>query len=135
MKPIYVGTVSAIYVTDAALPETAQAVRKLLTDAGWQPHGQAGDTTWFKQNAVRLSATVATAPAQGNKTTLSYSSELMSADLPLPEDAKDVRYADTTTELSFETAAEKNDVVAFYKKALALGNNGRSTLKKTVRRG
>ncbi len=131
MKPIYVGAVSAIYVTDAAVPDTKQAVRKLLTEAGWQPYGEAGDTAWYKQNAVRVSASVAAAPAQGNKTAVSYSSELLSADLPLPDQANDVRYADTTTELSFATQTEKDVVVAFYKNALGT-RQWASTLEKTV---
>jgi hypothetical protein len=130
-KPVYVGDLAAIYVTDTTVPETAAALQKLLISAGWQPYGKAGDTTWFKQNAVRLSATVSSAPAQGGKTMISLSSELMSADLPAPPDADDLRYADTTRELTFESPAAKQELTAFYQKTLA-GAQWKSTLEKLV---
>ncbi len=131
MKPIYVGAVSAIYVSDAPLSDTKLAVQKGLMDSGWQAYGQAADSAWFKQNAIRLNATVSAAPAQGNKTTLSYSSELMSADLPAHAQADDVRYAESTRELTYDTTAPKDDVVAFYKKTLA-AQQWKSTMEKTV---
>jgi hypothetical protein len=55
----------------------------------------------------------------------------MSADLPAPENAQDLRYAETTKELSFETAANKDAVVDFYKQALAK-SGWQPTLDKTV---
>ena len=119
VKPVYVGDAVAMYVTEAAVPATADAVRKLLLAQGWVPYGAAGDSTWFKQNAIRINATVSVAPAQGGKTMISYSSELMSADLPAPPDAEELRYTDQNQELSFETAADKNAVVAYYRKTLA----------------
>lgn len=131
MKPIYVGAVSAIYVSDAPVADTKLAVQKGLMDSGWQAYGQAGDSAWFKQNAIRLNATVSAAPAQGNKATLSYSSELMSADLPAHTQADDVRYAESTRELTYDTTAPKDDVVAFYKKTLA-AQQWHSTMEKTV---
>lgn len=129
--PLYVGDAAALYVTTAPVASTAEECRKLLLAQGWQPYGSAGDSTSFKQNAVKLMATVSVAPAQGGKTVISYSSELMSADLPAPEKAEDVRYADMTKELSFETPLTKDAVVEFYKKALGRGQ-WQSTLDKTV---
>lgn len=130
-KAVYVGDSSAMYVTDATVGSTKEACRKLLLAEGWQPYGAAGDTQWFKQNAVRISATVSSAPAQGGKTMISYGSELMSADLPAPENVQELQYADTTKELSFETAAAKDAVVDFYKQTL--GKAGwQPTLEKTV---
>jgi hypothetical protein len=119
VKPVYVGDSAAMYVTDAAVPATADAVRKLLLAQGWAPYGAAGDSVWFKQNNIRITATVSSAPAQGGKTMISYSSELMSADLPAPSDAEDLRYTDQNQELRFETAADKDTVVANYRKTLA----------------
>lgn len=119
VKPVYVGDSAAMYVSDAAVPATAAAVRKLLLAQGWVPYGTAGDSTWFKQNAIRINATVSVAPAQGGKTMISYSSEQMSADIPAPPDAEELRYTDQNQELRFETAADKNAVVAYYRKTLA----------------
>ena len=50
---------------------------------------------------------------------ISYTSELMSADLPAPPDADELQYADSTKELRFETAGTKDSVVDFYKTTLA----------------
>ena len=46
-----------------------------------------------------------------------YTSELMSADLPAPPDAQNVQYVDLFRRLTFETAAEKDAVVAYYEGA------------------
>jgi hypothetical protein len=118
-KPVYVGDLSAMYVTDGPVAETSANVRKLLLERGWKPYGSAADTSWFKQNAVRVSATVSSAPAQGGKTMISFNSELMSADLPAPPDADDLRYSESTRQLSFDSPAQKQDVTAFYRKELA----------------
>jgi hypothetical protein len=131
VKSVYVGDSSAMYVTEAAVPATADAVRKLLLAQGWVPYGTAGDSTWFKQNAIRINATVSVAPAQGGKTMISYSSELMSADLPAPPDAAELRYTDQNQELSFETAADKDAVIAYYRKTLAT-TKWEPTLEHTV---
>ena len=117
-KPVYVGDMSAMYVTDTAVPETAGAVRKLLLAQGWISYGGAGDSAYYKRNAIQVAATVSVAPAQGGKTMISYSAEQLSADLPAPTDAEELRYTDPTLELSFETAANKESVVDFYRKTL-----------------
>lgn len=117
-KPVYVGAVSAMHVTEAPVADTKEAVRRLLTAAGWEPHGNEGDTWHYKQGLNRLSATISSAPAQGGKTMINYGCELMAGDLPAPPDAKDVRYVATQRKLTFETVAEKDAVVAYYKQAL-----------------
>ena len=131
VKSVYVGDSVAMYVTEGAVPATAGAVHKLLLAQGWVPYGTAGDSVWFKQNAIRITATVSSAPAQGGKTMISYSSEQMSADLPAPPDAEDLRYTDQNQELSFETAADKEAVVAYYRKTLST-TKWEPTLEHTV---
>jgi hypothetical protein len=131
VKSVYVGDATAMYVTEANVTATVDAIRKLLLSQGWVPYGAAGDSTWFKQNAIRISATVSVAPAQGGKTMISYSSELLSADLPAPPDAAELRYTDQTQELNFETAADKNAAIAYYRKTLAT-TGWESTLDHTV---
>ena len=121
VKPVYVGDASAMYVTEAAVPATAAAVRSLLLAKGWVPYGGAGASAYYKQNAIIVNATVSSAPAQGGKTMISYSGEQISADIPAPPDAEDLRYTDQTQELSFQTTAKQDAVVDFYRKALAAG--------------
>jgi len=118
-KPFYSGPASAMFLTDAAPNQTAAAVRKLLLEKGWKPYGTAGDTQFFKQNAVQIGATVSTAPAQMNKTMISFQSSLMSADLPAPEETERLQYADSTTTVSFDVKLSQEDLAAFYRKTLS----------------
>jgi hypothetical protein len=123
VKSVYSGPTTTMYVTEAAVPDTAQLCRDLLLKAGWEPHGTAGDTTsYFRQNAIRLTVTVSSAPAQGGKTMISISPELMSAELPAHPDATEVQYADTLRRLSFLTTAENDALFGFYK--IELGKAG-----------
>src|SRR5262245_25492473 len=134
VKPVYVGDLTAMYVTDAAVAETKDACRKLLLADGWVPYGGAGDSSYYKQNAMRVEATVSSAPAQGGKTMISYLGLLMSADLPAPPDAEELRYAEQTRELSFETTADQKSIVDFYKKAFAQAK-WKPTMEHTVEIG
>ena len=51
-KPVYVGEPTAMYATEAAVPATADAIRNLFVAQGWVPYGKAGDSDFFKQNAI-----------------------------------------------------------------------------------
>jgi len=83
-KPVYQGDSTAMYVTEAAVPATADACRNVFVAQGWVPYGNAGDSAMFKQNAILVTATVSSAPAQGGKTAIQYSNQLISADIPAP---------------------------------------------------
>ena len=50
---------------------------------------------------------------------IQYSSQLISADIPAPPDVEDLRYGDQPPELTFETAANQDAIVDFYRKTLA----------------
>jgi hypothetical protein len=118
-KPVYVGDSTAMYVTEAAVPATADACRNLLVAQGWVPYGTAGDSAFFKQNANLVTATVSSAPAQGGKTMIQYSSQLISADIPAPPNVDDLRYADEPPELSFETKQNQDAIAESCRKTLA----------------
>lgn len=130
-KPVYVGDSTAMYATEAAVPATAEACRNLFLAQGWVLYGGAGDSAEFKQNAIVVTATVSVAPAQGGKTMIQYSTQLISADIPAPPKVEDLRYVDMPPELSFETAVDQNAIVDFYRKNLA-GPGWQSTLDHTV---
>ena len=100
------------------MAETTDACRKLLVAQGWQPYGKAGDTLFFKQNAIRLTVSIMAAPALGGKTTVSLSSEQLSADLPAPSDTVQLQYADSTKQILFDTKESEDAIVAFYRKSL-----------------
>lgn len=124
VKPFYSNPAQASYLTDASVSDTAEACRKLLLAAGWEPYGTASDDPqspmlYFKKNAIRLMAWVSSAPAQGNKTHLQYSTDLLSADLPIPPDAPDPRYNESDKTLRYNFPGEDfAPVVDFYRQKL-----------------
>ena len=130
-KPVYVGDSTAMYATEAAVPATAEACRNLFIAKGWIPYGAAGDSVEYKQNAILVTATVSVAPAQGGKTVIQYSTQLISADIPAPPNVEDLRYVDQPPELTCETAVDQNAIVDFYRKNLA-ATGWQSTLDHTV---
>jgi uncharacterized glyoxalase superfamily protein PhnB len=129
-KPVYVGEPTAMYSTDAALPATADACRNLFVAQGWTPYGKAGDSDFFKQNAILATATVSSAPAQGGKSMIQYSNQLISSDIPAPPDVDDLRYVDEPPELTFATT-NQDAIVDFYRKTLAAAG-WKSTMDKMV---
>jgi hypothetical protein len=129
-KVVYVGDSSANYVTDAALVATADACRNLFVAQDWLPYGVAPDTFVFKQNAILATAYVSSAPAQGGKTMIQYSTQLISADIPAPQNVEDLRYVDEPPELTFATT-NQDAVVEFYRKSLAAAG-WKSTMEKMV---
>ena len=130
-KPVYVGDSTAMYESQAAVAATADACRNLLVAQGWVPYGTAGDSAFFKQNANLVTATVSSAPAQGGKTMIQYSSQLISADIPAPQGVDDLRYGDEPPELTFETKQNQDAIVDFYRKTLA-ATGWKSTLDHMV---
>lgn len=117
-KPFFGGPTSAAFITEKPVEETSQAVEKLLAAKGWQRYGTAGTSLFFKQNAVRLLASIASAPAQGGKTVLTYSSELMSVELPAPADTIGLQYSDSAKQLFFDSKQPKEEIFDFYRQAL-----------------
>ena len=129
-KPVYVGDPTAMYATEAAVPATADAIRNLFVAQGWVPYGKAGDSDFFKQNAILATSTVSSAPAQGGKTMIQYSNQLISSDIPAPPDVEDLRYVDEPPELTFATT-NQDAIVDFYRKTLAAAG-WKSTMEKMV---
>jgi hypothetical protein len=130
-KKVYVGDSTAMYATEAAVPATVEACRNLLLANGWVPYGGAGDSAEYKQNAILVTVTVSVAPAQEGKTTIQYSTQLISADIPPPPNVEDLRYVDMPPELTFDTRANQDAVVDFYRKNLSAAG-WQSTLDHTV---
>jgi hypothetical protein len=129
-KPVYVGEPTAMYDTEAAVAATADAIRNLFAAHGWVPYGTAGDSDFFKQNAILATATVSSAPAQGGKTMIQYSNQLISSDIPAPPNVEDLRYVDEPPELTFATT-NQDAVVDFYRKTLAAAG-WKSTMDKMI---
>jgi hypothetical protein len=129
-KPAYVGDSAAMYVTETAVSATADACRNVFVAQGWIPYGNAPDTVVFKKNAILATAYISSAPAQGGKTSIQYSTQLISADIPAPPNVEELRYVDEPPELTF-TTVNQDAIVEFYRKALAAAG-WKSTMDKLV---
>jgi hypothetical protein len=122
-KSLSVNDAGTSYTTTLKPAEAAEATRKLLVEAGWEPYGATSnppdsEVLTFKRNAVRLIAFVGVAPAQGNQTMISYSTSLMAADLPALPNAKDVEFDEMQKTLRFLTSDSFDDVAKSYKQRL-----------------
>jgi hypothetical protein len=62
---------------------------------------------------------------------IQYSNQLISADIPAPQDVDDLRYGDEPPELTFGTTANQDAIVDFYRKTLAAAG-WKSTMDKMV---
>lgn len=118
-KQLYAFPATIMYTTEAPVEKTAAECRELMLKAGWTPYGSAGTTAYYRQNAVLVLANVMSAPGQGGKTAITYTSNLLSLDLPAFPEAIDFRYTDMTTEISFDTNSTPKEVTDFYRKELA----------------
>lgn len=118
---LYNTPVSCAYLTESSVEDATAAAMKQFIDAGWEPYGQAGDTYSFRKNAVKLTVRVSSAPAQGNKTVVDYSTLLMSTEFPLmPEAIPDsVRYSDSPAQMGFDSKKSQEEVAAYYRETLA----------------
>jgi len=131
-KPLYSGPASAIYVVDQAVEPVAIANADSLKQLGWTPYGNAGDTRWFKQKAVKLSVTTASAPAQGGKTAITFSSELMPAEIPAHPNATDLRFSNSPKRLTFEVPMNQDECVKSYRDTLS-SEGWRTTMEAPVK--
>jgi hypothetical protein len=117
-RQLFASLIVRMLITESAVEPVTLEIRKALEQQGWQPYGDAGPQHFYRKNAIRLSATIGTAPAQGGKTSISYSTELMSAELPALPQAQTVIYSDTNRELGFETTQDTAEVHAAYRNLL-----------------
>jgi len=117
--PLYDFPASIAWVTELTPEQATAKVRELVQAAGWEPYGEAGQVSFFRQNAVQLTAQIAAAPAQQSKTVITYSSVLLSAELPAPPDAVRIQYSDGIKQLSIDTESTAEQVVAFYRERMA----------------
>ena len=120
-EKLYAFTSTVMYKSPDSVAETAQACRERLLAAGWTPYGGAGDTAYYRQNAVRADVNVMSAPGQGGATVISFTSTLLSLELPAPAFADDFRYTDGTTAISFDTDKTPQEVANFYRRELGPG--------------
>ena len=77
-KAVYVGDSTAMHQTPAAVTyDRGRHPQSLSSRKAGCPYGDAGDTAVFKQNANLATVIVSSAPAQGGKTMIQYSNQLI----------------------------------------------------------
>ncbi len=106
------------YETTANVKETRDLVRTLLIDQGWQPYGTRGDGMDMKQNAVVLTASVAST-GQSGKTRIVYHTVQMSADLPVPPNSASILYESDYNRLELLTSGSLDEITSYYQTTLA----------------
>ena len=121
----FVSEATAVYSVDLQVQDAAEKTRKLLLDAGWQPYGYNDVSPELKQfqvkrNAIQIGVMVNVAPAQGNKTVVMYSSSLLAADIPAPDNAEQLSFTGQQKTLRFESPEDFAAVVGFYEKTLPI---------------
>ena len=119
LKPVYVGPQVAMYSTEVAVEKTTEACHKLLLAQGWLPYGKAGETQFYKQNAIRLTAYISATADPMPKTSVSFSTEQLSADVPAPVETVQLQYSDSTKQVLFDTKDSEDAIEKFYRETLA----------------
>ncbi len=119
----FINEATAVYSVDLKVQDAADQTRKLLLAAGWQPYGYNDVSPELKQfqvkrNAIQIGVMVSLAPAQGNKTAVMYSSSLLAADIPAPDNAEQLSFTGQQKTLRFESPQDFAAVVGFYEKTL-----------------
>lgn len=130
-KKTYGFTSTVMFTAAGEVKETIEAIQKLMHADGWVPYGSAGDTMYFRKNAVQVNVRVMSAPGQGGATIINFTSILLSLELPAPPFAEDPRYSDSTTVLTFDTNKTPQQVADFYRQQLA-SDAWRATTEKPV---
>lgn len=131
-KTFFSGPSSVMYLSEAKPEEAAAQIREALLAKGWEPYGEAGDVDYYKQNAIRIQANVMVAPAQGNKTMITYGSDLLVFDIPVPPDSENVQYSDLPAQIFFDFPGTYEELQAYF--VAELGKRGwKMTTEKPVK--
>jgi hypothetical protein len=117
-KSLFIGPVSAMSVKETSVEDATEFVQTALLASGWEVHGHEANSYHFKQALNRISVTLQAAPAQGGRTVITYTSELLAGDLPVLPDGREVRYVGPRQEVIFQTATPTPGIVEFYKSTL-----------------
>jgi hypothetical protein len=115
---LYDFPVTLAYATSTPVDQTAAEIDAALLAAGWEPYGAAGNSRFYRQMAIRLTATTTAAPAQDGKTVVSYSTELISAELPAPADAKGLQYSEPPVQLALDFSGDLAAADQWYREQL-----------------
>jgi hypothetical protein len=89
-----------------------------MAAAGWSVSESSPGSTTYKRGVQTVQVSIGSAPAQGGKTMMQLSPQLLPIDLPVPPNAVDVRFSHRSVELSFEYPGDWDEVAKFYQTEL-----------------
>jgi hypothetical protein len=110
---------SALLKSDVPIAKTCFDCEKALLADGWQPYGSELDSPLFRKNAVILRMEVYPSDEEKSKSSITYSVELMSFEVPMMPGAEEIHYENSKGRLDFHTGRGGAAVAAFYREALA----------------
>ncbi|HEX2840150.1 hypothetical protein [Hyphomicrobium sp.] len=122
-KETYASALTTIFVSPDSVAKTTDSTVAGLTEAEWKryeaPFSSKADNPnvvilTFKKGAQGLNVLITLAPAQDNKTSVSYTAINFANDLPLPKDASDVLFDPDRPYLSSLTTESVDASMVFF---------------------
>jgi hypothetical protein len=122
-KPDFEERFTSIYTVPGSVQQAVQSCRQKLAAEGWQEYMAPGTTNpedperavlEFRYGPLNLNVYITIAPAQGGKTSLQYTAQLLADELPWPADVARAEFSPTALELAATTEKPVDELVKFY---------------------
>jgi hypothetical protein len=112
-----------MYSVPSALPETTEAIKKLLAANGWvlytRPAEEAGSSLSFKKGAQGLYVSFTQRLRAPNQSSVYYDAERINANLPVPDGATDVVFDENRPYLNCTTPQPVDATLDFFRRELS----------------
>ncbi len=126
-KDTYVSGPTTIFVSPDSVAATAEATAKALAAEGWLRYERPFTATAenpdmaimsMKKGVQGLNVFITVAPAQGNKTSVSYTAIAFANDLPVPADATSIEFDPDRPYVAYTTTGTIDATMSFLKDGL-----------------
>jgi len=109
---------TAGYVTAASVEETTKGFGDAMAVAGWTVLESSPGSTTYQREKQAVQVAISAAPAQGGKTMIQLTPQLLPVDLPVPPRAEGVRFSHQPVGLTFQYPGDGDEVAKFYQTEL-----------------
>lgn len=133
-KLLYAMPAIAAYAANSPVDKAKTEIQQLLRAQGWEPFGDTTSSFYVKKNAIRLQVMITEAPGLDGKTSIQFSSEQLSVDLPAPPAFVSLQFTDSTGRMLLDSEQSQEEVVSYFKKSLGQ-IQWKPTTENTVRIG
>ena len=131
-KQLYAFPSMVSYETGLSAADATKECLRLLQGAGWERFGETTASFFVKSNAVKVQVSVTEMPGQEGKSSIQFTCEQMSADLPAPPDVVFLQYSDSTGNMLLDSPKPQEELVQYFK--ASLGKSGwKATTENPVR--